>query len=150
MKELVAYYNDPHIVCLYAADAEFTGIDMSDAKCRQKYCLTASDYSHLNADGMYMVSPIFDKWLADTYASFKGLTVTNSADEEKFLPADEPVAEDTTTVETPVTNAPETNAPETTPADTTPAEEKGCGGFVALGIIACIIPAAVVVLKKKD
>ena len=150
MKELVAYYNDPHIVCLYAADAEFTGIDMSDAKCRQKYCLTASDYSHLNADGMYMVSPIFDKWLADTYASFKGLTVTNSADEEKFLPADEPVVEDTTTAQTPVTDVPVTNAPETTPADTTPAEDNGCGGFVALGIIACIIPAAVVVLKKKD
>ena len=46
--------------------------------------------------------------------------------------------------------APETNAPETTPADTTPVESAGCSSFVALGIIACIIPAAVVVFKKKD
>ena len=50
------------------------------------------------------------------------------------------------TVET-TTAAPTTNAPTTTEA---PKSEGGCGGFVALGIIACVIPAAVVILKKKD
>ena len=151
MKELVAYHNDPHIVCLYAADAQFTGIDMADVKCRQKYCLTASDVSHLNADGMYKVAPIFDKWLAETYASFKGLTLSNSADDEQFAAVAQP--EDTTPA--PTTPAETTPAPttpdETTPADVEqPGESKGCGGVIALGIIACIIPAAVVVLKKKD
>ena len=46
-----------------------------------------------------------------------------------------------TTTAAPTTNAPTTEAPKS---------EGGCGGFVALGIIACVIPAAVVILKKKD
>ena len=28
--------------------------------------------------------------------------------------------------------------------------KSGCGGFVALGIVACIVPAAIVICKKKD
>ena len=45
-----------------------------------------------------------------------------------------------------------TLAPETTPAPDTdaPKTDDGCGGFVALGMIACIIPAAIVVLKKRE
>lgn len=35
------------------------------------------------------------------------------------------------------------------PADTTPAKSGGCGSVVALGLIACILPAAVVVCRKK-
>ena len=46
-----------------------------------------------------------------------------------------------TTTAAPTTNAPTTEAP---------TAEGGCGGFVALGVMACLIPAAVVVLKKKD
>ena len=46
-----------------------------------------------------------------------------------------------TTTAAPTTNAPTTEAPKS---------EGGCGGFVALGAMACLIPAAVVVLKKKD
>ena len=57
--------------------------------------------------------------------------------------------QDTTVVE-------DTKAPE--PAETTaaapvteePAADNGCGGLVALGVVACIIPAAVVVRKKRD
>ena len=148
MKELVEHYNDPHITCLYAADAKFTGIDMSDPKCRQTYCLTASDYSHLNANGMYMVAPKFDKWLAETYAAFKGLTLTNSADDEKFAE-----------IKTPEDTTPEETKPVDTPADTTPAgndtepadTNSGCGSAIApIAMIFALVPAAVVVLKKKD
>lgn len=75
----------------------------------------------------------------------------------------------TTTPETPetTTEAPATTPAETTtakptekpddtttakPADTTtakPDEKKGCGSVVALGLIACIMPAAVVICRKK-
>lgn len=57
----------------------------------------------------------------------------------------EPEAEVTTAV--PTTDAPTTNAP-TTEAPKT--DDGGCGGLVALGFAACMIPAAVVVLKKRD
>ena len=134
MKELAEYYNDPHVVCMYAADAEYTGVDMADAKFRAKYCQTASDVSHLNADGMYLVAPKFDKWLAEAYAKFKGATLTNSAEADQFLEVKVPE----TTVE-PETNAPaETEAPATEPA---PAE-KGCGGFSYYAIISVIICGA--------
>lgn len=63
---------------------------------------------------------------------------------ETETPATEAPVETTTAA--PVTEAPTTEAP-TTEA---PATSGGCGGFVALGIVACLIPAAIVVLKKKD
>ena len=37
-----------------------------------------------------------------------------------------------------------------TPTTEAPKSEGGCGGFVALGIVACLIPAAIVVCKKRD
>ncbi len=152
MKDLVAYYNDPHIVCLYAADEDFTGINMSDANCRKKYCLAANDVSHLNAEGMFLVSPIFDKWLAETYAAFKGLALTNSADEEQFAAAQTPA--DTTPAPGDTTPAPADTTPaQTTPApvDTPPTEDKGCGSAVALpALVMALIPAAAFVFKKKD
>ena len=76
-------------------------------------------------------------------------TTTAAPDTTTAAPETTTAAPDTTTaaptVET-TTAAPTTNAP-TTEA---PKSEGGCGGFVALGIIACVIPAAVVILKKKD
>lgn len=150
IQELADYYNDPHIVCLYAADTDFTGIDMAKPACRAKYCLTTSDVSHLNADGMYLVAPIFDKWIAEKYAALKGLTLTNSADEDKFHEiVDINIPDDTTTAENVTTTTPVENTPTTT---TEPVENNGggCGGFVALGLVACIIPLAAVGFKKKD
>jgi hypothetical protein len=149
MKELVEYYNDPHIVCLYAADVDFTGINMADARCRMQYCLTASDVSHLNANGMYMVAPKFDKWLAEEYAKFKGLTVTNSADEELFLATDDPVVDELPPEET-TAAAP---LPETTVAnnETEPAASSGCGSaFAPIALLIALVPAALVIFKKKD
>ncbi len=85
MKALAESYNTDRIVCLYAADTEWTGIDMSDAKCRQKYCLTASDVSHLNANGMYMIAPKFEAWIAEKYATFKQLSLVNDADDTELF-----------------------------------------------------------------
>ncbi len=146
LQELADSYNDPHIVCLYAADVEFTEIDMSDPACRKEYCLSASDYSHLNAKGMYMVLPKFDKWIASKYAALNKLQNTNDAsDKDLFFTISEDVV-DTTTGET--TTEPDST---TTVVDaTTEAPEKGCGGFsVFAAMLALICTAAVVVIKKK-
>ena len=142
MKELAEYYNDPRIVCLYAADADFTGVDMADAKFRQQYCQTASDVSHLNANGMYMVAPKFDQWLAEAYAKYKGAVLTNSADASQFLEIEEE-----TTPAPEVTDAPAQSENITEPIAAE--EKKGCGGFVASIAIVAIIGTAVVV-KKRD
>ena len=145
MNELAEYYNDSHIVCMYAADAEYTGVDMADANFRKEYCQTASDVSHLNANGMYMVAPKFDKWIAEAYAKFKGATLTNSAEADQFLKADKP--EDTNNPEqsaTPdATTAPENNTTE--PVD----EEGGCGSMIS-GIAIIAILGTAVVIRKKD
>lgn len=70
----------------------------------------------------------------------------------KTKSADAPV--ETTTTAPDTTPAPESNdttaAPsEDTPSTTAPATSGGCGSFAAMGIMACIIPAAVTVIKKK-
>ena len=74
---------------------------------------------------------------------------TTEAPETEAPTTDAPVTEAPTT-DAPTTDAPTTDAP-TTNAPTTeaPKAEGGCGGFVALGIVACMIPAAVVICSKK-
>ena len=55
------------------------------------------------------------------------------------------------TTEAPATEAPTTDAPVTeAPTTEAPKAEGGCGGFVALGVVAALIPAAVVIRKKRD
>ncbi len=65
-------------------------------------------------------------------------------------PAETTPAE-TTPVETTPAPAPVETTPAPAPVETTPApaEKGGCGSVVALGILACLIPAAVVVCKKR-
>ena len=84
---------------------------------------------------------------------------TTPAPETTAAPETEaPVTETTAAPETeapateaPATEAPATEAPATeAPVTEAPKAEGGCGGFVALGVIAALIPAAVVVLKKRD
>lgn len=148
IRELAEYYNDPHIVCLYAADEKFTGINMADARCRAKYSIAANDVSHLNANGMYMVEPIFEKWIAEKYAALKSLTLEDTSKAEKFTGAVHD--ETTTTIETtPAPTADTTAVP--TPADTTTAGsgKSGCGSAVPCGILALLLPMAAVVLRKK-
>lgn len=150
IRELAEYYNDPHIVCLYAADTEFTGINMSDANCRKQYCITASDVSHLNANGMYMVEPIFEKWIAEKYAALKSLSVEDSAQDDKFIaPVTEPVTDpdtDTTTPAPSIDTAPIGDGTTTAPDDS----RGGCGSVILPGLMICLLPAAIVILRKKD
>ena len=86
---------------------------------------------------------------------------TTAAPETTEAPVTEAPATEAPVTEAPVTEAPATEAPATeaptTEAPTTnapvteaPKAEGGCGGFAALGVMAALIPAAIVVLKKRD
>ena len=72
MRKLAEHRNDKRIVCLYAADPSLVGVDMNDASFRAKYCIKPDDVSHLNLDGMKMVLPFMEQFIASEYAKFKG------------------------------------------------------------------------------
>ncbi|MBQ9079537.1 MAG: hypothetical protein IJY27_00520 [Clostridia bacterium] len=57
----------------------------------------------------------------------------------------------TTPAEVEPTTTPSENTPTTTPAPTTtePTTSGGCGGLVTLGVVAALVPAAVIIKKKK-
>lgn len=142
MIELAEYYNDKHVICMNNSDTKFTGIDMAVSSCRLKYCLTPSDVSHLNANGMYMVKDKFEKWLAEQYAAFIGTEAVNFKNEALYdeVPVQTTPSDDSTSS---FSSPDESTAPLT--------ESKGCGSTVA--ITALILPAAAVVLvrrKKED
>jgi hypothetical protein len=63
---------DMGIPCINAMDQKATGVYMTDASFRAKYCMKPTDISHLNADGMKLVLPYFEKFIADTYKAAKG------------------------------------------------------------------------------
>ncbi len=58
------------IVCFDASNQELTGVYMDNASFREKYCQTPTDVSHLNAAGMELVEPVFEKWIAEEYEKF--------------------------------------------------------------------------------
>ena len=61
---------DIRITCLYAADSAFTQVDMDDPDFRAKYSIKPSDPSHLNADGMSLVLPHMEKFIAEAYMAY--------------------------------------------------------------------------------
>lgn len=73
MRSLAEHRNDPRIVCLYAADPNLVGVNMNDASFRAKYCIAENDVSHLNLEGMKMVLPFMEQFIAAEYAKFKGV-----------------------------------------------------------------------------
>ena len=60
---------DMGVPCINAMDQTATGVKMTDASFRSKYCMNPNDISHLNADGMKLVFPVFEKAIADFYAA---------------------------------------------------------------------------------
>lgn len=140
IKSLAEYYQtekgDKNVVCLYAADEQFTGINMSNPICRRKYCLNASDVSHLNPDGMNLVEPIFEKWIAEQYMTLKNI---------------EAAPEDTDPELT--TAAPETTAAAPTTTGTAePPKKSGCGSSVAAALpvmLTALLTGAYATTKKE-
>ena len=59
------------VACINAMDQAATGVYMTDSAFRTKYCMKASDISHLNEAGMKLVFPVFEKAIADFYTAKK-------------------------------------------------------------------------------
>ncbi len=137
MQELVDYLNDEHVICLYAADADWTGIEMANGTVRKLYCIAANDVSHLNVNGMNKVLPLFETWIAEQYAKFKGEELTNRKTNASFNPD--------------LLNAVESTEPHVENTDS-PEEKKGCGSSVAAipTVMLCILGAALTVKKKEN
>lgn len=120
--------------------------------------LYVGDQGNGNADyDSIVVAPLSDagkKIISDRKAAYAAALETTPADTTTAAPKDTttPAPKETTTP------APDdsTTAPKDTttaaPKDTTTAgksEKSGCGSAVALGLVACIIPAAAIIVKKK-
>ena len=142
MLDIANYRNDPHVVCLYAADPELTGVDMDDAKFRAKYCIDADDVSHLNDEGMNYVLPKIEKFIAEEYVKYLNYLNPPETTEEETTAAPETTAE--------VTTEEITEVPATEPV-TEPANDGGCGGFICFsGFTALICGACLVICKKRN
>lgn len=59
---------DMSVECINALDADSVGVYMTDPEFRIKYCQHANDISHLNAEGMKLVLPMFEKRFSDLLA----------------------------------------------------------------------------------
>ncbi len=112
------------------------------------YAFESGNGPRLNYFGAYVQKYLTDAELA-TYV-YPELTT-----EEETTEAPKPETTQAPETQAPETQAPETQAPETqapaTQAPTTeaPKSEGGCGAMVGFGTILAIIPAAVLVIKKK-
>lgn len=56
--------------CFNAMDTTTTKVDMDSPSFRKTYCQDNSDISHLNTDGMILVEPAFEAFIAEAYRAF--------------------------------------------------------------------------------
>ena len=70
-KALLDVCADMGIPCINAMDQKATGVYMTDASFRSNYCIAPNDISHLNADGMKLVLPFFEKAIVDILTASK-------------------------------------------------------------------------------
>ena len=127
------------------------------------------DYYHLYSSGDFVfesgngprlnfMGAYVQKFLTDlerdNYVYPETEPVTEPVTEPQTEPETEPQTEPETDPETDAPEAPEqTNAPEApeqTNAPSTTPEKKGCGGMVGFAAILALIPAAIVIKKKRD
>lgn len=116
---------------------------------------TVSDYESIES----ITVADFGIYLTSEYETPAAPSV--GGNEPTAAPTAAPTAEPTATPEVtpapatdaPATDAPATDAPATdAPAEPTaaPEEKKGCGSVLALGLLAAVIPAAVIAKKKEN
>lgn len=60
------------IPCFHAADQSLSGVYMNQSGFRSTYCIKPTDVSHLNAAGMKLVLPKFEKFIAEEAEKFFG------------------------------------------------------------------------------
>lgn len=67
-RAMIEVCEDMGVACINAMDSEDIGVDMTDIRFRRQYCLTHSDISHLNLEGMKLVLPVFEAHIAEIYS----------------------------------------------------------------------------------
>ena len=66
----LAVCNRKGIPCFHAADQSLAGVYMDQPAFRSTYCIKPTDVSHLNAAGMKLVLPKFEKFMAEEAEKF--------------------------------------------------------------------------------
>lgn len=66
-KALLEVCEKLNVTCINAMDQKSVGVYMTDPDFRLAYCQHANDISHLNAEGMKMVLPVFEKIFAEQF-----------------------------------------------------------------------------------
>lgn len=137
MREIAEYRDDPRVSCLYAADYRETRVNMDDATFRLKYCVTPSDVSHLNLEGMKLVQPYMEKFIADRLTEYQeylesennpgGNPGGNPGDNPGGNPGDNP-GDTPGGSQTPANTTAATTTASTTTATTVGKNEGGCEG----------------------
>lgn len=98
----------------------------------------------------YLSESEFDSY---EYPEVTTLETTTEAAPVETTPAPVETPAETTTEATPVETTPAPTTPDTTPAPKEtepPAQSGGCGAAMGLGVLVALIPAAVVIRKKRD
>ena len=67
---MLAVFERHGLPCFDASDVELSGVDMDRYSFREKYSQNTGDISHLNTDGMILVEPRFEKFIAEEYQKF--------------------------------------------------------------------------------
>ena len=119
-------------------EGDFLGLEINGKLYGPKDTFTA------DAAGKYTVKYVYGK---EEVTTTPAPDTTPAPVEDETTPA--PVEDETTPAEQTPT---ETTPAPTTPAETTPAPapaKKGCGSVVAMSVLACLIPAGVVICKKR-
>ncbi len=58
------------VACFNAMDRETTGVDVTDSNFLKTYTNNGNSISHLNVEGMKLVFPAFEKFIAEQYEAF--------------------------------------------------------------------------------
>ena len=66
-KAMQAVCKERNVPCFDAMDIKATGVNMNDATFRAQYCMLPNDVSHLNVEGMKLVFPVVESFVAQAY-----------------------------------------------------------------------------------
>ncbi|MBQ9112634.1 MAG: SGNH/GDSL hydrolase family protein [Clostridia bacterium] len=131
------------VYCFKANDPAVSGVDMTSETFRSQYCLTNTDVSHLNMNGMKLVMPKFEEFITASYADF----VANKSTVPS-VPSDTN-AEETTAGDSDVETSGDVQATDTNSTDDA---EGGCNssiGGMAMVMAVVLIAAACFGKAKK-
>ena len=145
------------VYCFKAYDTTASGVDMSSEEFRTTYCQAADDTLNLNLEGMKIVMPKYEAFIAESIAHWAANKETIMENQKDFINGGSSNNGGSTNNGGSSNNGAneETKAPETSaPATTTPTEKKGCGGVIGVGsafaVLAIVSCAGVACFKKHD